>query len=337
MLKSFIIKNLLSLSALLLAFSLSAQDEINIQNGCNFVGDETETNYYSFEPSNEADKIVRKILAGTGVSFESIVLKEANVKNALASTVNKRRYILYSTAFLEKFKSDSKSTWAAYTVLAHEIGHHVNGHDFAEKDPKERRKMELQADRFAGSVCRTLGATLEQALAGMESMELEGETATHPPKSARTAAVANGWKTKDELLASQNPEAKPPVVESKPPSPTKFDPADGTVTKWVAENQKPQIPSTTYVTIAYAGDLYSCNLTLAMSIGGMEFIPLSNSFLVQNIPTGLQQYAILGSIDCGMNGSCTAIGYGQINVVQGGTYNIQWNNSGYAECTVVLR
>lgn len=331
-------KNILLFPGLLLSLALSAQETITIQNGCNFEGEETESDYYTFETTNEADKIVKRILDGTDVSHESIVVKEANVKNALATTVDKRRYILYSTAFLEKFKGDAKSKWAAYTVLAHEIGHHLNGHDFAEKDPKIRRKMELQADRFAGGVCRTLGATLDEALAGMESMKLEGETATHPPKSARTAAIANGWKSKDELLGGNR--AETPVTEKPklvPPSPSKADPADGTVTKWVAENQKPQMPSTTYITIAYSGDMYNCNLTLAMSIGEVEFIPLSNSFLVQNIPTGLQQYAVLGSIDCGINGSCTAVGFGQINVVQGGTYNVQWNNSGYAECTVVLR
>ncbi|MFN0174235.1 MAG: M48 family metalloprotease [Saprospiraceae bacterium] len=332
-------KNLLTYGLLLFTCCLFAQDPITILHGCNFEGDETEKEYYTFETSNEADKIVKRILDGTDVSHESIIVKEANVKNALASTVDKRRYILYSTAFLEKFKGDAKTKWAAYTVLAHEIGHHLNGHDFSEKDPKLRRKMELQADKFAGGVCRTLGATLEEALAGMESMQLEGETATHPPKSARTAAIANGWKSKDELLGSNRVETLPPATEKSkltPPNPSKIDPANGTVSNWVAENQKPQPPQTTSITVAYQGDMYGCGLQLGMNIGGVQFVPMGNSFVVYNVPVGIQQFNISGTIACAAIGNCTAGGIGQINVVPGGIYWVRWSNTAYAQCTVQL-
>lgn len=192
------------LSCLFLTLSLSAQDLINVQNGCSFNNTNVEAvegEYYVFDASNEASRIVKEILDGAGaLSYHSFVLKESGVKNAMATTVNKKRFILYSLPFLERFKGDAKTKWASYTVLAHEIGHHLNGHDFEEKDPKLRRKMELEADRFAGAVCRTLHATLEQALAGIESMELEGETATHPEKKDRAAAVANGWQKQDDLL-----------------------------------------------------------------------------------------------------------------------------------------
>jgi len=198
-----------AISILMLFLSITekicAQDPITISNGCNFAGVEDGREYYTFDPSVEAAKIVKRILDGAGaLSHNSIIWKESNVKNALATTINKRRYILYSTTFLEKFKGDAKTRWAAYTVLAHEIGHHLNGHDLGEKDPKTRKQMELEADKFAGSICRTLGSTLNEALAGMESMQLEGETATHPAKSARIAAIANGWKLQDDVLANPN-------------------------------------------------------------------------------------------------------------------------------------
>ena len=329
-------KKLLLYPSLLLSLVLSAQEPITIQNGCNFDGDETETEYYTFDASNEADRIVKKILDATGsLSHKSIILKESNVKNALATTEGKDRYLLYSAAFLEKFKGDAKTKWAAYTVLAHEIGHHLNGHDFAEKDLKKRKSMELEADKFAGAVCRTLGASLEQALAGMESMQLSGESSTHPAKSARTAAIANGWKKQDEILGPRQTEV--PINEADPkkatpPSTSTINPADVAASKKVDQRS----PQFTNITIAYTGDLYGCNLTLAMSIGGVEFIPLSNSYLVQNIPVGLQQFIVFGSIECGLNGSCTASGLGQINVVPGGTYLVQWNIASYSECTVVL-
>ncbi len=214
-------KNLLLFPCLLLAFSLSAQEPITIHNGCNFEGDESETEYYSFDPSNEASKIVKEILDGAGsLSYNSFILKESNVQNAIATVYNGDRFILYSTVFLEKFKGDAKTKWAAYTVLAHEIGHHLNNHSFGEKEPKKRKSMELEADKFAGAVCRTLGASLEEALAGIEAMKLEGETATHPAKSARKAAVANGWKRQDELLGGKTT-APAPELTPKQSTPEK--------------------------------------------------------------------------------------------------------------------
>ncbi len=186
---------------LALTGAVQAQQYITISKGCNFDGDENGSEYYSFDPSEEAARIVKQILDGAGgLSHGSIIVKESNVENAVATIVDKRRYILYSTTFLEKFKGDAKTKWAAYTVLAHEIGHHLNGHDFGEKDAKRRRQMELEADKFAGAICRTLGATLAEAIAGMESMKLAGETTTHPAKGARTAAIANGWKLQDDVL-----------------------------------------------------------------------------------------------------------------------------------------
>lgn len=332
-------KNLISSFVFLFVSTLTAQEPITIHNGCNFDGEEAENEYYTFDPSNEADKIVKRILDATGsISHKSLIIKESNVKNALATTEGKDRYILYSTAFLEKFKGDAKTKWAAYTVLAHEIGHHLNGHDFGEKDPKKRKSMELEADKFAGAVCRTLGATLQEALAGMESMELAGETSTHPAKSARTAAIANGWKKQDEILGAQQAGGAVPVETEKKqltsPNPSKIDPANETVSKLLSESQIR--PQTTNITIAYMGDPYNCGLQLAMNVGGVQFVPTGNRYVVYNVPVGFQQYNISGTIGCPMIGTCTAGGIGQINVVPGGTYLVQWGNTAYAQCTVQL-
>lgn len=193
----------LALLCLVCNTHLFAQEAISIKHGCNFAEEESETEYYAFEPSDEASNIVRSILqAAGGLNFNSFILKESNVKNAVATVENGKRFILYNTVFLEQFKGDAKTKWAAYTVLAHEIGHHLNNHNFGEKDPKKRKSMELEADKFAGGVCRTLGATLSETTAGIESMNLPGETATHPVKGARVAAVANGWQKQNDLLRS---------------------------------------------------------------------------------------------------------------------------------------
>ncbi len=183
------------------AGSLRAQDQLNFPHGCNYFGEEKEAIHYVFEPSDEAEAIVHRILDAAGaLSYDGFVVKASNVENAVAVMVDGQRYILYNTSFLEKFKQDANTAWAAYSVLAHEIGHHLNGHTFDNSNPAQRKKMELEADRFSGAVLRSLGATLEEAKAGIRSLPLPGETATHPSAAAREAAVSNGWKKQDEVL-----------------------------------------------------------------------------------------------------------------------------------------
>ena len=94
---------------------------------------------YEFEPSDEADRIVAEIMALHSLP-KNFVVKASDVPNAMATTdkTSGQRFILYNTSFLEKFKADANTRWAAYSVLAHEIGHHLSGHDFGEKDPKKR-------------------------------------------------------------------------------------------------------------------------------------------------------------------------------------------------------
>ena len=167
--------------------------------GCAYDDTLAERKVYVFEASGEADRIVAEVVDALGLQ-KNFIVKSANVQNALATVEGGQGYILYSTSFLEKFKADANTRWAAYSVLAHEIGHHLNGHGFAEADPAKRKLMELEADQFSGNVLRALGATLAEAQAGIETFGLQGESALHPGKAARREAIANGWKKKDEQL-----------------------------------------------------------------------------------------------------------------------------------------
>ena len=176
-----------------------AQDLMVIGHACAYDGEGNSNDYYTFNASAEADTIVQEIC--NAVSLEkNFVVRASNVANALATQVDGKRVILYSTNFLEKFKADALTRWAAYSVLAHEIGHHLNGHNFDETDTQKRKMMELEADRFSGGALRLLGASLDEAKAGLETLGSTLESQTHPPPSARREAVASGWKKQDERL-----------------------------------------------------------------------------------------------------------------------------------------
>ena len=80
--------------------------------------------------------------------------------------------------------------WGAISVMAHEIAHHLEAHTI--RPGGSNREHELEADEVAGWMLRKLGATLAEAQALFMTFDQQG-TATHPPRSARLAAVANGW------------------------------------------------------------------------------------------------------------------------------------------------
>jgi tetratricopeptide (TPR) repeat protein len=177
-------------------YQMHAQTLLHIKNGCHFDGDEPTKDVYAYEASKEAIQIVSRITSAIGLE-QNFTIKAADVANALANTEGGQRYILYNTTFLENFKRDAQTKWAAYCVLAHEVGHHLNNHDFSETDAKKRKILELAADRFAGNVLQKMGATLAEAQAGVNTFTLDASV-THPPKSARLEAIAVGWKQSEE-------------------------------------------------------------------------------------------------------------------------------------------
>ena len=203
---------------LLLQMRVSAQEILNLKHSCSFDGDQEDTEIYANEPSDEATKVVRKIMA-LNVLQQNFIIKSGNCKNALAATEGKQRYILYSTTFLESFKGNDNARWAAFCVMAHEIGHHLNYHDMEEVSSSKRKLMEIQSDKFAGGILFRLGASLPQAQAGILLYTDDVGSKTHPPKSARLEALASGWKQAQEQQRSSIDDAsvkdEPKVIEKE--------------------------------------------------------------------------------------------------------------------------
>jgi hypothetical protein len=128
-------------------------------------------------------------------------LKAANVDNAAAVIYDSKRYILYSQNFISKIEGATRTNWAAISILAHEIGHHLNGHTLERNG--SRPSSELEADEFSGFVLRKMGASLPQAQAAMRILADEEGSYTHPARSARLEAIAVGWKQADEAMSGE--------------------------------------------------------------------------------------------------------------------------------------
>jgi hypothetical protein len=199
----YISKIVFCLSFILLGFGKSFGQyplQVDTEQSCSFSGETINGDLYEFKSSNEANLVVRRIMEAVGLKprFE---LKAANINNAAAVIHNNKRYILYSQNFISKIEGATRTDWAAISILAHEIGHHLNGHTLEQGG--SRHSSELEADEFSGFVLRKMGAGLPEAQAAMRVLADEEESYTHPGKSARLEAIAVGWKQADETMSSE--------------------------------------------------------------------------------------------------------------------------------------
>ncbi|MBC7874063.1 MAG: hypothetical protein H7Y01_08705 [Ferruginibacter sp.] len=118
-------------------------------------------------------------------------LKKAKVANIEASIWHRKRYILYNPSFITWINKVTKDKWAAIALLAHEVGHHLNGHTI--KKTGSTPTLELEADEFAGFVLQKLGASLDQAQDVMNYIARTEASKTHPARISRMLAIQNGW------------------------------------------------------------------------------------------------------------------------------------------------
>ena len=81
----------------------------------------------SFSTDNMADQALNKILSVTGLSKRFVLAPCSEISNCLAISYKGIRYILFDKVFMKEISS-SGSNWTNLSILAHEVGHHINGH-----------------------------------------------------------------------------------------------------------------------------------------------------------------------------------------------------------------
>lgn len=149
-------------------------------------------------------EMLQQIINVIGVN-ENFELKEANVLNIEATIADKKKYILYNPAFITTVNTVTKNKWSVVWLLAHEIGHHVNGHTSGPGG--NNLTLELEADEFAGFILHKLGATLRESQNIMYFIAKPEASKTHPGRSSRLLAVEKGWQkagTSQEIVTTEN-------------------------------------------------------------------------------------------------------------------------------------
>ena len=159
-----------------------------------------------FTSNYEANNAVDKILSVIGTSQKPILQPCSNINNAVAASYKGQRYILYDKDFMESLTVGRNKYWSNMFILAHEVGHHINGHSLDiilyqndvinPKSLSTRRSQELEAVEFAGFVLAKLGATFNQTskfLLNIPKISNDYDS-THPSTDKRIRAVKNGWE-----------------------------------------------------------------------------------------------------------------------------------------------
>jgi hypothetical protein len=147
-----------------------------------------------FDNSADAEKIVASIMNVMGLE-SNFKIKEAHVPNVEAKIRHHQRYILFNPDFVNQVNRVTQNKWASIFILAHEVGHHLEGHTLL--DISSRPDIELEADQFAGFVLCKMGATLKQAQLAMYYIANVDASKTHPGRADRLAAIEKGWNNAD--------------------------------------------------------------------------------------------------------------------------------------------
>lgn len=183
----------------------------------------------TFAAEGEALAIFRQIIGNQGLSATTIDIRASgDVSNAAAFVDDEgKRIIAYNTIFMQEVREKTGRYWALISIMAHEVGHHLNFHTYVQGQPPpaQSHKDELEADYFSGHALARLGASLNDAIAAMKEIAPVEETATHPGRDARLQAIALGWKAANVTTSSLQQPPQPSPFEKPGPPPQVRQPA----------------------------------------------------------------------------------------------------------------
>ncbi|UOQ77563.1 membrane-binding protein [Hymenobacter sp. 5516J-16] len=167
--------------------------------------------------------VLREITDVVGLKPRFELRATTEVQNAAAVVYGGKRYLLYNPQFVAAVNRAGRTDWAGISILAHEMGHHLNGHTLRAggSNPAD----ELEADEFSGFVLRKMGASLAQAQAGMAVVSDDEASPTHPGRRTRLTSIGEGWqRANQQIVASTRvaaPSAAPAVLADRATAPVR--------------------------------------------------------------------------------------------------------------------
>jgi hypothetical protein len=152
------------------------------------------------QPDPEIENMVWSLLTNANVGFNFKIL-HMKVNDAMATTDNfGNRYIIYDAQTLRSLAAQTPyNTKALFSILAHEIGHHVANHKGGyTNDTNRNYKRELEADHYAGMLLYFSNIPLEVATSLYNTINYTTSN-NHPHPANRIQEVSSGFRNGGNL------------------------------------------------------------------------------------------------------------------------------------------
>ncbi|WP_026262186.1 M48 family metalloprotease [Spirosoma panaciterrae] len=185
---------------------------------CSYTGSHVNTEVVCSPTTNSnvhAERVVDRILKPIGLMRNFKVIECSNTSNCFATVLKGQRFIVYDGAFMQEIEDETETDWSAISIMAHEIGHHLQGHTIDGRGGQPQK--EIEADKFSGFVLHQLGASLDESLVAVRKLGNERATSTHPAKPERIDAIRKGWLEAEAMYPKSRVVVKTPAAMAPKP------------------------------------------------------------------------------------------------------------------------
>lgn len=132
-------------------------------------------------------QVVSRINGALRIDPNFDVLIAEGEDNAMATTAGGRKVLIIDVEFLERVNSRAGNQWAAISIIAHEVGHHIAGFS------PDSHRAELNADYWSGQALMRLGASRRSSTRAIMTFGTEQDSSSHPSKYRRAQTIERGW------------------------------------------------------------------------------------------------------------------------------------------------
>lgn len=164
---------------------------------------------------SRVEQMIEDIVRASGLRRNFDVVSSPDIPNAAAWVEGDRRMIGYNPNFLNDIVGRTNTDWAVKSIMAHEVGHHLQGHTLQRGG--SRPSIELEADNYSGHIVRWLNGTLEHAQVAMRVLAPIQGSHTHPSRGDRLNSIREGWNAAGARTGVYYPPSPPRDSPQIPP------------------------------------------------------------------------------------------------------------------------
>lgn len=170
---------------------------------CAYSASATPASIVLFSPAQSTAQQFESVAQALGMDPTSYDLHAGNVASSLATRDGStgRPIVVYNADYLGRLRQ-AYGDASTLVVIAHELGHHKNGHLALGSGEAEQRIEELDADFLSGWALGALGIGRERALAHMTEFP-DRATGAYPGRDERRSAIAAGWDSGSQSTPAQ--------------------------------------------------------------------------------------------------------------------------------------